>query len=121
MSDFTLTSTLIMSDFTLTSTLIMSDFTLTSTSDHVIFYSDQYSDHVIFYTFSNTIRINSVCPPPSVFCRPPVTNYMLLYSTLLCKKIGRAPEGHKRFMLTKLGGGGGGDRIDAIIHGKIFY
>ena len=45
-------------------------------------------------------------PPPQCFLRPPVTNYMLLYSTLLCKKIARAPGGHKRFMLTKLGGGG---------------
>ena len=30
----------------------------------------------------------------------------LLYSTLLCKKIAGAHGGHKRFMLTKLGGGG---------------
>ena len=37
----------------------------------------------------------------------PIKNYMLLYSTLLCKKIVRAPGGHKKFMLTKLGGGGG--------------
>ena len=29
---------------------------------------------------------------------------MLLYGSLLCKKIARAPGGHKRFMLTKLGG-----------------
>ena len=34
----------------------------------------------------------------------PVTNYMLLYSTLLCKKIARAPGCHKKFMLNKLGG-----------------
>ena len=40
---------------------------------------------------------------PSVFMTP-VTNYMLLYSTLLCKKIARPPGGHKKFMLTKLGG-----------------
>ena len=33
---------------------------------------------------------------------------MLLYSTLLCKKISRAPGGDKKVMLTKLGGGGGG-------------
>ena len=33
---------------------------------------------------------------------------MMLYSTLLCKKIAREPGGHKKFMLTKLGGGGGG-------------
>ena len=38
-------------------------------------------------------------PPPAP--PPPVTNYMLLYSTLLCKKIARAPGGHKKFMLTK--------------------
>ena len=55
-------------------------------------------------------RIHSVSAP-SVFYDPPVTHYMLLYSTLLCKKIARAPGGHKRFTLTKLGGGGGG-RID---------
>ena len=29
---------------------------------------------------------------------------MLLYRTLLCKKIARAPGGHKRFMPTKLRG-----------------
>ena len=29
---------------------------------------------------------------------------MLFYCTLLCKKIARAPGGHKRFMLNKLGG-----------------
>ena len=35
--------------------------------------------------------------PPSAFYDPPppVTNYMLLYSTLLCKKIARAPGGVK--------------------------
>ena len=32
---------------------------------------------------------------------------MLLYSPLLCKKIAGAPGGHKKFMLSKLGGGGG--------------
>ena len=41
----------------------------------------------------------------SLFSITPVTNYLLLYSTLLCKKIARAPGGHKKFMLTKLGGG----------------
>ena len=30
---------------------------------------------------------------------------MLLYSTLLCKKIASEPGGHKRFMLTRLVGG----------------
>ena len=29
---------------------------------------------------------------------------MLLYSTLLCKKKARAPAGHKKIILTKLGG-----------------
>ena len=51
-------------------------------------------------------------PPPQCFLWPPVTNYMLLYSTLLCKKIARAPGGHKKFRLTKRGGGGGRNRID---------
>ena len=48
-------------------------------------------------------------PPPELFMWPPVTNYMLLYSMLLCKKIARAPGVIKQ-MLTKLGRGGG--RID---------
>ena len=45
---------------------------------------------------------------------------MMLYSTLLCKKLARAPGGHKKFMLTKLGGGGGGDRIDPkiVLHSR---
>ena len=42
---------------------------------------------------------------PPVFFITPVTNCMLLYSTLLCKKIARAPGGHNRFMPTKPGGG----------------
>ena len=42
----------------------------------------------------------------------PLSDYMLLYNTLPCKIIARASGGHKKFMLTKLGGGGGGDRID---------
>ena len=50
----------------------------------------------------------------SILFRPPVfydpqlqINSILLHSTLLCRKIARAPGGHKKFMLTKLGGGGG--------------
>ena len=43
---------------------------------------------------------------PSVFHDPPVTNYMLSYSTLLRKKTARASGGHKRLTLTKLVGGG---------------
>ena len=59
-------------------------------------------------------RIYSVSPPPPppVFFMTPVTNYMLLYSTLLYTKIARAPMGHKRFKLTKLGGGGGQKRSE---------
>ena len=51
------------------------------------------------------LRISSYSPPPppSVFYAPFVTNYNLLYSTLLCKKLARAPGVHKKFMLTKLG------------------
>ena len=41
---------------------------------------------------------------------------MLLYSTLPGKKVARAPGGHKKFMLTKLGGGGGQNKIDPNIH-----
>ena len=51
------------------------------------------------------INIGSILFPP-VFFMTPVRNYMLLHSTLLCTKIARAPGGHERFMLTKLGGGG---------------
>ena len=36
---------------------------------------------------------------------------MLLYNTLLCKKIARATAGHKKVLLTRLGGGGR-NRID---------
>ena len=35
---------------------------------------------------------------------------MLLYSTLLCKKIARAPGGVKKYKPTTLGGGGGGEQ-----------
>ena len=38
---------------------------------------------------------------------PPVTNYMLLYRTLLFKKITRAPGGRKNISLLSWGGGGG--------------
>ena len=39
-----------------------------------------------------------------MFYDPPVTNHDPPVSTLLCKEIARVPGGHKRFMLTKLGG-----------------
>ena len=63
----------------------------------------------------NERKLGSILFRPPVFLRPPVTNYMLLYRTLLCKKIARASGGHKRFTLTKLGGGGGANRIDPKI------
>ena len=47
-------------------------------------------------------------PPP-----PPVTNYMLLYSTLPSKKIARAPGGRKN--KSPLSWGGGQKRIDPKI------
>ena len=37
---------------------------------------------------------------------------MLLYITLSCKNIAQEIEGHKRFMLTELGGGGCRNRMD---------
>ena len=43
---------------------------------------------------------------PAVFFTHPVTKYMLLYSTLLCRKIAHAPGERKRYKPTKLGGGG---------------
>ena len=72
-------------------------------------------------------RIYSVSPPQCSLW-PLVTNYVLLYSTLLCKNNTRAPGGHKTYtrapgghktytrapgghetyIPTKLGGGGGG-------------
>ena len=53
-------------------------------------------------------------PPPVVFT-PPVTNYMLVYSTLLCIKA-RAPGARNKS--TKLGGGQ--NRIDPKIHRKCY-
>ena len=43
--------------------------------------------------------------PPNVFS-PPVTNYILIYSTLQFKRIARAPGGRKKQKLTKVGRGG---------------
>ena len=44
--------------------------------------------------------------PPHVLFTPPVTNYMLLYSTLLCKNLHVQLRGRKRYKPTKLGEGG---------------
>ena len=49
--------------------------------------------------------------PPPLFFMTPVTNYVL-YSTLLCKTIARAPGVHKTYIPTKLGEGR--NRIDPI-------
>ena len=48
--------------------------------------------------FSNLVSIfgSILFPSPSVFYDT-VTNYMLLYSTLPCEKIARAPGGRKKF------------------------
>ena len=87
------------------------------------YYQDGMYTHPTFYyiiflltDFPVMIRIYSVSAP-NVFYEPPITNYMLLYSTLLCKKIARAPGGHKRFVLTKPGGGGKQNRsYDSTVH-----
>ena len=49
--------------------------------------------------------------PPSVFYNPQLE---IIYGTLLSKKISRAPGGHKRFILTKLGVGGGGQNRSEV-------
>ena len=56
--------------------------------------------------------------PPGVFCEinKYVTNYMLLYSTLLCKKVACAAGGDKRFMLSSWEGGGEQNRFDFMDH-----
>ena len=58
------------------------------------------------------------CFGPPVFFMTSITNYMLLYSTLLGKRIARAPGGHKNFVLTKLGGQ---NRIDPKQLWKIYF
>ena len=58
-----------------------------------------------WFLFNIKLWIYSVSLSPSVFT-PPVTNFMLLYSTLLCKKIARAPGGVQKYKPTKRWGGG---------------
>ena len=63
------------------------------------------------------LRIYSVRPPPPSpdppgFLTPPVTNWMLLYSTLLCKKIARGPGESKNISSLRWRGG---DRKDPTI------
>ena len=50
---------------------------------------DSYAD-ILAYKTKGLPDLFCSPPPPQCFS-PPVTNYMLLYSTLLCKKIARAP------------------------------
>ena len=60
--------------------------------------------------------LDLLCPPFIVCYKPPVTNYVLLYSTLLCENNARAPGGHKTYIPTKLGGGGEQNRSEILIH-----
>ena len=46
-------------------------------------------------------------PPRQWFIMTPVTNYILLYKTLPCKKIARAPGVIKDLCSLSAGGGGG--------------
>ena len=41
--------------------------------------------------------------------QPPVTNYVLLYSTLLCRNYARASRGNKTCIPISWGGGGGAE------------
>ena len=61
-----------------------------------------FQNGIKFLHLKCTVSILFLTP---VFFMTPITNYMLFYSTLLCKKIARAIGGHNRFMLAKLRGG----------------
>ena len=74
---------------------------------HVRLWSANYMHPLRWGESTNgSIFFGSILFRPQCFLLPPVTYYMLLYSALLCKKIAHAPGSHKKFMLTKLGGGG---------------
>ena len=60
----------------------------------------RYSPLFLHY-FSGSVMF---APPPVIFYKLSVTNYMLLYSTLLCEIIAHAPGGRKRYKSTKLEG-----------------
>ena len=64
--------------------------------------------------------IYSVPPPPVFFMTPPVTNSMLLHSTLLCKKIARAPGGQNNLCSLSWGGGAKQNRSETRCNGKKF-
>ena len=87
-------------------------FRLIKLSD-LLSFGPQLGEHKSFMTPRRRCYIPNIpemksdlpfCPPPQCFLWPSVTNSMMLYSTLRCKKIARAPGGHKKFMLTKLEG-----------------
>ena len=62
-----------------------------------------FAPAILVSTNFGSILFRPPPPPPVCFTPPTYTNYMLLYSTLLCKKIARAPGGRKKYKLTKLG------------------
>ena len=59
--------------------------------DHI--YWSPYSKKYLWFQTAIQLFDLFCFAPPSVFFTPPVTNYVLLYSTLLCKKRSRAPVG----------------------------
>ena len=64
--------------------------------------------HSLFHNFGTF----SVSSPLMCLMPTSITNLVLLSSTLLCKKIARVPVGRKRYMSSKIGGGGGVNRSD---------
>ena len=91
-------------------------------SDQIICLWEEVFYSVHFATFLQTKWINRnstvmtfpdlFCftppPPPGVFLRPLVTNYMLWYSTLLCKKNSACAWGRKNISSLRWWWGGGG-------------
>ena len=55
------------------------------------------------FVYANAFLGSILFWPPSVFYDPQL-QIICCYIALLCKKIARAPGGHKKFMLTKLWG-----------------
>ena len=64
-----------------------------------------FSSQMFPFIFFLVLTWDLFCFGPPCFLWPPVTNCMLFYSTLRCKKIARALRGHNKFTLTKLGAG----------------
>ena len=99
-------------DVTFSFVTILSNVALTILDDHPVGYlfSVQISWHFLRATSKDCespvalkIRFYSVSPP-QCFLWTPVTNYMLLYSTLIFSKIVAAPGVQSNFVLTKLWG-----------------